>query len=188
VAKHITLTQLKGELKQLDSVQLAEMVCTLYKSSNEAKGILSAHFMGREYQLDALARCKSKMDKMFFPDRVTKVPSMKDSKSLITEFRKIGDTEMVLDLTLFHVECCIDFTIQYGDMDESFYASLCNTFQQFVDQLNREGTRAIYDKFVERIQTVVSKASGLGWGCDIDIEQAAFEIQWFCDDIEDDDE
>lgn len=163
MVKPMKLTDLKRELKQLESSQLEEIVCSLYKSSNEAKGILSARFMGREYQLVALDEYKNKMYNMFFPERLVKVPSMKDGKALITEFRKIGDTEMVLDLALYYVECCMDFTTMYGDINEAFYNSLCNTFGHFVDQINREGSEAIYNKFKGRINELIVESSRIGW-------------------------
>ncbi len=53
MVKPMKLIDLKRELKQLESSQLVELVCSLYKSSKEAKEILSTKFMGTQYQLEA---------------------------------------------------------------------------------------------------------------------------------------
>ena len=180
------LTDLKRELKQLESSQLVELVCSLYKSSKEAKELLSTRFMGSDYQLEALEAYKTKMNDIFFPISLKKLPSLKDAKSLITDFKRIGDTEQILDFMLYYVECGTSFTNIYGDINEQFYSSLWNVFDQFSALLNAKGTDAIYAKFRERINELVSRASHVGWGYDIDIEETACKIQRYLDDLEND--
>ena len=180
--KPMTLTDLKKELKKLDQAELIDMISTLYKSNEKAKELINTRLIGEKYQQDVLGSYKKKMHDEFFPKNMRKMPSLKVAKALITEFKKIGSFEMVLDLMLFYVECGTEFTNEYGDMDGPFYNSLCSVFDQFVDQLNLKGTMDIYNKFRNRIDDLILSSSNIGWGYGDFISNKSFEIEWSLED------
>lgn len=178
----MTLTDLKKELKKLDHTELTDLISTLYKSNDKVKEFLNTRFVGEKYQQDALDTYKKKMNDEFFPKNMRKMPSLKAAKSLITEFKKIGSFEMVLDFMLYYVECGTEFTAEYGDMDGPFYNSLCTVFDQFVDQLNQKGTEDLYCKFQKRIDDLIFTSSNIGWGYGDFISNKSFEIEWSLED------
>ena len=178
MTKPMPLTDLKRELKKLDNAEIIDLISTLYKSNDKAKEILNTRFVGEKYQLDALDGYKNKMHDEFFPRNMRKMPSLRVAKTLITDFKKIGSFEMVLDLMLYYVECGNEFTNEYGDIDDPFYDSLCSVFGQFVNQLNLKGTEALYFKFRDRINDLISNSSHIGWGYGDFISDKSFEIEW----------
>lgn len=182
MTKPMTLTDLKKELKTLDHVELVDLVLTLYKANGKTKELINTRFIGEKYQEDALESYKKKMNDEFFPKNMRKMPSLKAAKSLITEFKKIGSFEMVLDLMLYYVECGTEFTNDFGDIDGPFYDSLCSVFDQFVDQLNLKGTEDIYIKFQNRIDDLRASSSNIGWGFGDDILNKSYEIEWAFED------
>jgi hypothetical protein len=186
--KQMTITDLKKELKQLDQKELIELVCTLYKSNPKNKELISANFLVDQYKMDTLEKYKHDMYQMFFPKNINKSLSLKSAKSLITEFKKIGDKEMVLDLMLFYVECGTEYTNMYGDINEAFYNSIASVFDDFVIGLNDYDSHSAYMKFEDRIERLISKAVHVGWGFGDYIIDTAYEIAWYGEDFEDDEE
>ena len=63
------------------------------------------------------------------------------------------------------------FTVDFGDIDESFYNSLESMFDKIIDMLRNQPAN-IQDKYLLRLQDAVSSANSIGWGyydylCDI---------------------
>lgn len=181
--KPMTLTELKKELKTLENSELVEIISNLYKSNDKVKDFLNMRFIGEKYQYDVLEKYKKKMYDEFFPKNMRKMPSLKTAKGLITDFKKIGSNGMLLDLMLYYVECGNEFTNEFGDIDGAFYDSLCSVFNQFVDQLNSNGTEDLYLNFKRRIENLVWSSSNIGWGYGDFISEKSMEIYWIEDEI-----
>ena len=176
--KPMTITELKKELKEREHSELIELILSLYKANDKVKEILNAQLIGKKYQEEALDIYKKKMYVEFFSKNMRKMPSLKTAKALITDFKKIGDFEMVLDLMLYYVECGNEFTNEFGDIDGPFYDSLCSVYGQFIEQLNFNGKEDLYFKFKERIDNLISSSSNIGWGYGDFIFDKSLEIDW----------
>ena len=181
--KPITLTELKKELKKMEHPELVVLISNLYKSNDKVKEIINVKFVGEKYQEEILEVYKEKMFAEFFPKNMRKIPSFKAAKAMITEFKKVGSFEMVLDLMLYYVECGDEFTNEFGDIDGPFYDRLCSVYGQFIDQLNCKGTEDLYLKFKERIDNLISSASNIGWGYGDFISDKSFELNWIQEEL-----
>lgn len=181
--KPITLTELKKELKKIEHSELVELISNLYKSNDIVKEIINVKFVGEKYQIETLDAYKKKMYAEFFPKSMRKIPSLKAAKAMITEFKKVGSYEMVLDLMLYYVECGNEFSNAFGDIDGPFYDSLCIVYGQFIDQLNSKGTEDLYLKFKERIDNLISSSSNIGWGYGDFIFDKSFELNWIQEEL-----
>lgn len=179
--KPMTITELKKELKKLEHSELSELILGIYKTNDKVKEILNVKFIGEKYQEELLESYKEKMFAEFFPKNMRKIPSFKLAKAMITEFKSVGNFEMVLDLMLYYVECGTDFTNEFGDIDGPFYDRLCTVYGQFIDQLNLKGTEDLYLKLKERIESLISSSSGIGWGYGDFIYDKSFELNWIQD-------
>ena len=179
--KPMTITELKKELKKLEHSELSEIILSIYKTNDKVKEILNVKFIGEKYQEELLEAYKEKMFAEFFPKNMRKIPSFKLAKAMITEFKSVGNFEMVLDLMLYYVECGTDFTNEFGDVDGPFYDRLCSVYGQFIDQLNLKGTEDLYLKFKDRIESLISSSSGIGWGYGDFIYDKSFELNWIQD-------
>lgn len=185
------LTDLKKELKKLDKAKLIELIAELYKKNKSAKEFLDFYIDPREEEL--LARYRDKVFAAFYPKRGYQL-KLKDGKQAISDFKKIGASkELLADLMLFYVETGVEFTNDFGDIDEGFYSSLTSTYIDALTLMRKEG---LLEQFGGRALKVVKDTSDIGWGfhdnlwfvysdfySDLNIEELEYGTE---DDVEED--
>lgn len=64
-------------------------------------------------------------------------------------------------MLLYYVECGVEFTNEFGDIDESFYTSVENTYNTALDLMANED---ILNKFKDRVLKIVNETENIGWG------------------------
>jgi hypothetical protein len=69
--------------------------------------------------------------------------------------------EALADLLLHHVEVGVEFTKDFGDIDEPFYLSVERSFERALALLT---TSELRERFKARCEGVVSASDGIGWG------------------------
>jgi hypothetical protein len=85
-------------------------------------------------------------------------------RKAISDYKKATNDAMgTLDLMVYYVECGTQFTVDYGDIDEAFYASLESMFTQVVKTIQHSNQETI-DRFLPRLRGLVRQAQGIGWG------------------------
>lgn len=62
---------------------------------------------------------------------------------------------------LYYVEQGVDFTNEYGDIDEPFYNSMESMFDQALKLILETD---LQDTFFSRCRAIVKKTSHIGWG------------------------
>ena len=67
-------------------------------------------------------------------------------------------------LHLYFSECATDFTMCYGDIDEAFYDALGDAYHDAV--IIASGDEQLYQLWKNRLETILHKFSGFGWGMD----------------------
>ena len=82
----------------------------------------------------------------------------------------------IADLMLYYVECGVEFTNLYGDIDERFYSSLESMFADFVNLLNSMENDAFYRRQAKRIQAVFADTRSIGWGFADEMARIYFDI------------
>lgn len=83
---------------------------------------------------------------------------------------------------LYYVECGVEFTNLYGDIDERFYSSLESMFADFVMILNSMENDSFYRRQSKRIRAVFEDTRNIGWGFSDEIARIYFDIcflTWF---------
>jgi hypothetical protein len=84
-----------------------------------------------------------------------------------------GDNKGVAELLILYVDTANQFTLEYGDIDEGYYESMEEIFQDAVDHLLlMEKENESIDEYVMRLEEIVDSTSDIGWGyhdslCDI---------------------
>ncbi len=79
---------------------------------------------------------------------------------------------------LFYVECGVEFTNMYGDIDEDFYYSIESMFSDFVRLINSFDGPDYYDRNSARIEKVCRDSDGIGWGFYEEMMSFYYEIEW----------
>ena len=153
------LTDIKKELKKLDKEKLIEMVADVYKKNKSVKEYFDFFINPNEKEL--FKKYHDKVYEAFYPKRGFGF-KLKDGKQAISDFKKLGaSTDLVADLMLFYVETGVEFTLEFGDIDENFYSSIENTYNHALTLMQKEG---MLEKFALRAKAVVDDTNDMGWG------------------------
>ena len=153
------LKEVKSELGKLDKTTLIKHISELYKKYKPVKEYFDFYVNPDEKKI--LEQYKEKVTEGFFPKRGFQL-KLSISRKAINEFKKLGTSdESMADLLLHFVENGVEFTNDYGDIDESFYSSIENTYSNALDLIDKNG---LLDKFENRAYKIVTDTEGIGWG------------------------
>ena len=153
------LREVKSELNKLDKANLIRHISDLYKKFKPVKEYLDFQFNRNENEI--LSQYKEKVTGGFFPKRGCQ-PKFSVSRKALNDFKKIGcSQENYADLLLHYVECGVEFTVTYGDIDEQFYTTIENAYGKALDLMDKV---SVLDKFYDRASKVLSDTDGMGWG------------------------
>ena len=160
--KLITNTEIKKAIKGYDRDECVGLILEIAKSCSQAKEFLTLKLA--EDNGAILDKYKKIVRNEFYPARGYGRLNLREAKKAISDFKKLStDKKMVLDLMLFYVECCVEFTKAYGDIDDSFYYSAESVYGQVVKEvINLD--MPVYEEFSGRLAGVVDDSSGIGWG------------------------
>ncbi len=65
----------------------------------------------------------------------------------------------------YYVQCGNDFTLEFGDIDERFYDSMCSMLGQIKDRLLKEQDQKLADEILPLLEKEFERIDGqMGWG------------------------
>lgn len=153
------LREVKTELKKLDNETLIKHISELYKKYKPVKEYFDFYVNPNEEKI--LEQYKGKVREGFYPKRGFAI-KLSISRKAINDFKKLGTSkENLADLLLYYVECGVELTNEFGDIDESFYSSIENTFAQALEIIDKE---EIHAKFKNRAYAIFEGTINIGWG------------------------
>ncbi|MBQ8555081.1 MAG: hypothetical protein IJ438_04315 [Clostridia bacterium] len=169
------LTDLRKQLNTMDKADLIALICRLYKGSKQSQSMIDIELCGDAAEDQLAMVCMKQIHTAFFGNRL----SLKTARKVISDFKKVSrNQENVAELMLTYVECGVEFTNVYGDMDEAFYYSVESMFMDYVTLLNSMEHDGCYKKHAARIAKVCYNASDIGWGFSEEMAAIYHEIQW----------
>jgi len=169
------IIDLKKQLNGMEKIELINLISKLYKASKQAQSIIDVELCGESVEEQLVADNKKKIHTAFFGNRL----SLKNARTVISDFKKVSkNRENIAELMLFYVECGVEFTNMYGDIDEAFYYSIESMFVEFVRVLNNLDSEAYYLRNAERIKKMYLASDGIGWGFSEEMSNIYYEIQW----------
>ena len=155
----MSFSDIKKKLNQLDKKQLIGLISELYKINSATKEYLD--FFANPDEKKQLVKYKQRVLEAFYPKRGTGL-KLKETKLAIADFKKLGTSvELLADLKLFYVECGVQFTNDFGGMDESFYLSLARMYKKALDLMH---TGNLLKSFQDRSLKIVIDTKDIGWG------------------------
>lgn len=153
------LNDIKKELKKLDKDKLVDLVADLYKKNKSVKELLDFYVNPNEQEL--FLKYKDKVHEAFYPKRGDRF-KLSDGEKAISDFKKLeASKELLSELMLFYAETGVEFTNEFGDIDEPFYNSVASVYSNALTLMDKEN---ILDKFADRAKKIVDDTSGIGWG------------------------
>ncbi|WP_336747550.1 DUF6155 family protein [Paenibacillus sp. y28] len=175
----LTKSALNKHLKQLNSDQLIDLVKACYGASKDMERFLAVRILGDEAVESLFQEYRKKVEQEFFPERGHGKLRLQEAKQAISEFERLTESvPFSLKLKLIYVENGVDFTLSYGDIDERFYYSMASMYADIIDQVNEDETAVLFDEFEERLEAVVSKTEGIGWGFHDNLAELYAQIRW----------
>ena len=153
------LTDIKKELNKFDKNKLINIIADLYKRNKSVKEFFDFYVNPNEKEL--FEKYRDKVFEAFYPKRGYDF-KLKDGKKAISNFKKLGASAgLIADLMLFYVETGVNFTNDFGDIDENFYKSLGKTYVEALTLLQKEN---LLDQFQDRANKVIKDTEDIGWG------------------------
>lgn len=171
----MTLTELKKQLKTLSQAELIGLLCNVYKDSKQAQALIDVALCGDVAEQTLLPTYKKQVHDAFWGRQY----SLKKARDAVLAFSRIAqNAENAAELMLYHVECGVDFTCEYGDIDAPFYESVESMFSNFVTTVNHMDTADYYQRNAERILGIIRKADDCGWDFPYTLMALYHEIVW----------
>jgi len=165
------LRDIKKELKKLNKDQLIDLISDLYKKDKTTKEFLD--FFVKPNERELLNKYRDVVFQAFYPTRGYEL-KLKNGKKAISDFKKFGPSpELIAELMLFYVATGVDFTNDFGDINEGFYSSLETTFVAAMKLMEREN---LLEQFAEQVSIIVNETNGIGWGFHDYISEVYYEF------------
>ncbi|MFA5328765.1 MAG: DUF6155 family protein [Prolixibacteraceae bacterium] len=155
-------TELKKHLLSLTKEQVIEMVLVLYDTYKPAKEYFEYYLNPDEK--GQFGKYKSIIIKEFYSKSISGIGKMRFSvaKKAIADFRSLNPSpELLGDLMITLPETACEFTSDYGDMSEQFYASAATNFEMALKFLQKHN---LLEHFQHRCEDCVKYAEPCGYG------------------------
>ena len=158
----ILWSELKRELSQYGPIKLLELIADLHSLSTDNKRFIEAKVINDNTVVEKYRAIISKSISTDAPWKKSQQLSLKTAKKAISDYKKAtGNIENTIDLMIYYVERCTQFTCAFGDIDENFYSSLESMFNDVLKLMNNHNYP---EEFSNRLEGIVESAGGIGWG------------------------
>ena len=153
------LREIKKQLNKMDKNVLVNHISEMYKKYKPVKEYIE--FNLNPIEPDILSKYKKNIRECFYPIRGMQF-KFSLAKQLLKDYKKLNPSITSLaDLLLYFVECGIEFTNDFGDIDEDFYTSLENVYDS---ALNLCPKIKDIESLKKRALKIVDESSNIGWG------------------------
>jgi hypothetical protein len=111
---------------------------------------------------EVLNKYRKQIENEFYPARGEPKMRLAAARKAVNEAQKLGiPAESMADLMLFYVETGVEFTNDYGDINEAFYNSMES---MYLKALKFMGKKGLLKQFENRSLQIVNKTVDIGWG------------------------
>ena len=147
--------------------QLRGLIQDLYRLNSGNADFLHARLLSDAGADNLLDPYKRRIREAICPEEPWREDvRLSDARRAINDYKKAkGDVRNLLTLMLYYVKCGNDFTLEFGDIDEAFYDSLCSMVDQIKKRLLAEGSTELVAEFLPMLEHEFQRIDGqMGWG------------------------
>lgn len=158
---------IKQALSGWSDKQLVGLVQDLYRLNSENAAFLNARLLAAQAATSTLSPYKKRICDAVSPSQPWKQEvKLSEGRKAISEFKKAnGNIRDTLLLMTYYVQCGNDFTLEFGDIDERFYDSLCSMVRQIKDTLIKDQDQNLADAILPLLEKEFKRIDGqMGWG------------------------
>ena len=150
---------LKKYLNQFSKEQIIEQIVELHKKYKDVRAYYE--FTLNPDSNAQADKVKKIIQKLFNPP-FGQDPKLREARKEVNGFKKLSPPpESLADVMLHYVECGVQFTNNYGDINEPFYNSVAGMFHDAGEFIK---TNRIQELFKERCKKIMNDTDGIGWG------------------------
>ncbi len=163
--KNPSLPDIKKHLKAQSTDQLVALLMECYKLSSDVKNYIHV-MIDPEGTIAAIhKKAEETIIQEFYPERGVPKLRYAVAKKAISDFNKYNtDISLTLDLMITYVEQGVDFTNDYGDIDERFYNSMISMYDSVMKTIRKSGGMGQFLMYKDRLKKIMEDADGIGWG------------------------
>src|SRR6056297_1325145 len=167
------IRELKKELNVLQKNELMEIIIDLYRKVPLAKEILNENYSFSNPE-EVFRKYKKQIVDEFFPEKGFGKLGYANIRDALSKFKKISnDPDFLAELLFTHVKCGIDFTNEYGDIDERFYENIEKALERFLIHISEND---MLEKYKDRCFGFIDETKGIGWGFHDEIGNLVYEF------------
>lgn len=171
---------LKKTLQEADKKELIDIIQNLYRLSEENKRYLLAGSIELKAEPGVLEAYREIIKNEFFPEKGHGTLRYSVAEKAIDNYWKASkDLEGKLELMLFYVENGVNFTNEYGDINEEFYDKIVDMLEKLCIFLKKSEGKILYPRFKKRLFEIRKKSEGIGWGFEDDVELPIEDVEDF---------
>ena len=166
-AKKPTWRDVKKVIGQWPSDDLVGLLQDLYRFDAANADFLHVRLLSASTGEDGLAPYKERIRKAVSPAQPWKQDvRLAEGRKAISDYKNAnGDVRGVLRLMMYYVQCGNDFTLEFGDIDEAFYDSLCSMVAGIKERLLAESDATLATEFLPMLVKEFERIDGqMGWG------------------------
>ena len=146
---NLSEVELRGEITEL--FKLFPVVKEYYKVKLDPAG-----------EKDIMEKYKKIIRDEFFPDRGFGKLRYSVMKKALDDFRKLSRSpENIAELMISHTEYGVEFTNEYGDIDERFYNNIEGMYEKALQFGFKEN---LDQQYQDRFRKIMEAGDGIGWG------------------------
>ena len=153
----------KGLRKFLKTLSKEELIKHIVELDKKYKPVQEFHEVCLASDISELVeKHKEIIENEFFPSKGLPKGRLSVARKSVSDAKKKGfPPEAITDLMFFYVENGVEFINEFGDMEESFYRSMENMYQ---DALKSVRFHLLGEYFQDRAWKIIEKAEDVGWG------------------------
>lgn len=153
---------IRETINNLSQKELSKLALDLYSLSPDNTRFIESRFGSPE---ETLRQYKEIISGALYPDIYSQKPVRLSSgkKAISDYFKATKDRYGRLELMVHYLEMGNRFTVDYGDINDSFYNSLGSMMEKILKEI-LTNCQIYEDDFLPRIEAIVRMGSNIGWG------------------------
>ncbi|MFK5986134.1 MAG: hypothetical protein QM479_12020 [Pseudomonadota bacterium] len=158
----VTWKDLKAVISDKAQAEQLKLIGDLYSLNDENKTFIHARYLIGK---NGLQPYKEIISDALYPDVMwnDSIQLSVGRKAISDYYKATKDKLGQIELMVFYVETGNQFTLDIGDIDESFYSSLESMFDRALTAIEKQPNK-IQIKFLHRLSRIVVSAKDMGWG------------------------
>lgn len=168
----MNITDLRRQLSALPQRELEDLIIEVCNKNKQFRELVEITF-DPALENVAFEKYKKQIISEFFTARGFGKLRFSVTRNALKNFMDLSkNPELIADLMMTHVESGVNYTNEYGDIDERFYDNIAG---MYVKVLRYIAEHDLKEDFIERCKAVVTSSDGIGWGFHDELYDSFYE-------------